>query len=214
MCWLHPKKLLIYFLLFATIVLAIVLAADVLVGREVKNTYSDIAAVPENKVGLVLGTSKYGPGGGPNLFFLYRIQAAQELFAAGKVKYLVISGDNSTVSHNEPRDMKAALVKLGVPEDKIFLDYAGFNTYDSVVRVNAIFEQTTFTIISQQFHNERALYIARHKGFAAVGFNAQAVPTAASWKTLLREKIARVKAIFDVAKNRQPKFLGETITIP
>ncbi len=176
--------------------------------------YSNLKQVPANKVGLVLGTSKWLRDGRPNLYFKYRIQAAYALYKAGKIKYILVSGDNGFESYNEPREMHNALVKLGVPSEAIVLDYAGFRTLDSVVRCKKVFGQQNVTIISQPFHNKRALYIASNYGMKAIGFNARDVNLYTGFKTQLREKLARVKVFIDLYLiNKQPKFLGDKIEI-
>lgn len=175
--------------------------------------YSKVDAIPKNKVGLLLGTSKYMPKGGINPYYAYRIDAAVALFNAGKIDFILISGDNAHISYNEPNTFKKDLVKRGIPADKIVLDYAGFRTLDSVVRAKAVFGQEHITIISQQFHNERALYIAQHFDLNAIAFNAQDVSNRYGLKTQIREYFARFKAFFDILLNVQPKFLGEQIVI-
>jgi len=175
--------------------------------------FNEINQIPHNKVGLLLGTSKFLKSGQPNMYFSNRITAAVELHEAGKIDYFVISGDNSRETYNEPLDMKNELMSNGVPENKIFLDYAGFRTYDSVIRMNKIFGQSTFTVISQEFHNRRALYIANRLGLNAIGFNAEDVSAYNGFKTKVREKFARVKVFIDFLTNSEPKFLGEMIEI-
>ncbi|MBC7862935.1 MAG: YdcF family protein, partial [Bacteroidia bacterium] len=122
-----------------------------------KQIFTDIESLPNNKVGLVLGTVKDASGGRRNLFFDYRIQAAAELFKEGKIKHIIVSGDNHIAGYDEPSDMRDALIAEGVPANCITLDYAGFRTLDSVVRCKKVFGQSKFTIISQKFHNERAV---------------------------------------------------------
>lgn len=176
--------------------------------------YNDIEKIPEQKVGLVLGTAKYIRGGQINLYFKYRIQAAKELYEAGKVSAFVVSGDNGHITYNEPREMYNALVEQGIPDSIIYMDYAGFRTLDSVVRMNKIFGQHSFIVVSQEFHNERAVYLARHKGLEAYGYNACDLKlNKLSIKTKIREKFARVKVFIDILLNKQPKFLGEPIEI-
>ncbi len=175
--------------------------------------YTDTSTIPHNKAGLLLGTSKTVRSGRPNQYFQNRIAAAVSLYKAGKIEAIVISGDNGRHTYNEPEDMKAELVAGGVPEEKIFLDYAGFRTLDSVVRMDKIFGQQSFTVISQDFHNRRALYIAQAKGLKAIGFNAQDVSAYYGFKTQLREKLARVKLFLDLWTNKSPKFLGEPVPI-
>ena len=169
--------------------------------------------MPEYKVGLLLGTSKYLKGGEPNPFFEKRIDAAILLMEKKKISYIIASGDNRTPSYNEPLRMKEELLKRGIPEEKIFLDFAGFRTLDSVVRCQKIFGQQSFVVISQKFHNERAVFIARAFGIEASAFNAQRVPIPEAPKTAIRECFAKVKAFIDVYTGESPKFLGEEVTI-
>ena len=175
--------------------------------------YTNATDIPYNKVGLLLGTSRTDKRGHPNLFYLYRIQAAEALIQQKKIKYLIISGDNSRKDYNEPEMMKADLVKAGIDSTIIFLDYAGFRTFDSIKRTKAIFGQDSVTIISQQFHNERAIYLASKEGITAIGFNAKNLPVRSGF-TFLREKLARVKVFADYIFGTQPKFLGEKVVIP
>lgn len=176
--------------------------------------FSDVNEVPEQKAALVLGASKYIRGGYPNPYFTYRIKAAKELYDAGKVSSFVLSGDNGLESYNEPEDMKAALMDLGIPDSVLYLDYAGFRTLDSVVRMKEIFGQNSFVVVSQEFHNERAVYLAQHFGLKAYGYNAKDVALGRiSYKTIFREKLARVKVFVDIMLNKQPRFLGEPIQI-
>ena len=162
---------------------------------EEKNYYT-IGSIPSNDVGLVLGTSKAVLGGKENMFFRYRMEAAARLYKEGKIKFLILSGNHDSVFYNEPNDMKKALMSLGVPENVMTLDFAGFRTYDSIIRCKEVFNQQKFTIISQPTHNARALFLAHQLGIDAVAFAAQDVPT--GYKTYLREYLARPKAILDV----------------
>lgn len=172
-----------------------------------------LSEIPKHKVGMVLGTAKYTVGGQINLFFLYRIDAVEKLYKADKIDYVLVSGDNGNTNYNEPQAFKEALVERGIPEEKIILDYAGFRTLDSVVRAKEVFGQNQLIIISQPFHNARAIYIANHFGIEAIGFNAQSVHYTVSIKVQLREYLARVKVFIDLLFKVQPKFLGEKILI-
>lgn len=163
---------------------------------------------------MLLGTSPTLRSGVRNPYFQNRIQAAAELYKAGKIKYILVSGDNHRTEYNEPEEMRKALIQKGVPEDAIFLDYAGFRTLDSVVRANKIFGQQKFTIISQQFHNQRAVYIASWYGLDTVGYNAKDVSLSVGLKVQVRELFARVKVFIDFLFNKSPKFLGEPIELP
>lgn len=201
-------------LFVAVLVALLIVSANYRVASTTKDQLFDtVAQIPHNKVGVVLGTAKYLAGGYENYYFTYRIEATAALYKAGKIDYVVVSGDNSRKEYNEPEDMEAALVAKGIPKDKIYLDYAGFRTLDSIYRMNVIFGQQAFTIISQPFHNERAIYIANHLGFDTVAFNAQDVSQKYGFKTLLREKFARVKVMLDNISNKKPKYLGTPVEI-
>lgn len=160
--------------------------------------FFDIDRLPSNDVALVLGTSKFVRSGKENLFFKYRMEATARLWKEGKIKYIILSGNNDSEYYNEPMDMQKALLKLGIPPDIMTLDYAGFRTFDSVVRCKEVFNQDKITIVSQNFHNARALYIGNHEGIEAIAFAAQDVPDGYSFRTLLREYMARPYAMLDV----------------
>ena len=175
--------------------------------------FTETDSIPDNNVGLLLGTSKYLRNGKSNQYFSNRISATVQLYKAGKIKNIVISGDNSKKNYNEPEDMKNELIKHGIPENRIYLDFAGFRTYDSVFRMKEIFGQDKFTIISQEFHNQRAVYIANSLNIDAIGFNAKDVNAYNGFKTKIREKFARVKVFIDLIFDKKPKFLGVKIEI-
>ncbi|ALR32363.1 hypothetical protein ATE47_18400 [Chryseobacterium sp. IHB B 17019] len=174
----------------------------------------NIADIPETKTALLLGTSKNLNSGVPNAYFYNRIQAAVDLYKSGKIKYIIVSGDNSTKDYNEPEDMLLTLTKYGIPQERIFLDHAGFRTLDSVVRAKEIFGQTKLIIISQKFHNERAVFLAKQNGIDAFGYNAKDVNKYAGFKTNMREYLAKTKAYWDLIFGVEPKFGGEKILIP
>ncbi|MCT2408238.1 YdcF family protein [Chryseobacterium antibioticum] len=173
-----------------------------------------ISDVPETKVALLLGTGKTLSNGMPNAYFYNRIQAAIDLYKSGKIKYIIVSGDNSTKDYNEPEDMQLTLMKYGIPKDRIVMDHAGFRTLDSVIRAKDIFGQNKLVIISQKFHNERAVFLARKNGMEAFGYNANDVNKYAGLKTNLREYLAKTKVYWDLLFGVQPKFGGEKILIP
>lgn len=176
--------------------------------------FSQIDSIPFNKVGLVLGTSKYLVNGNLNPYYIYRIDAAVRLYKAGKIKYIIVSGDNHTKGYDEPTDMRNSLMEEGIPAEKIYLDYAGFRTLDSVVRAKEVFQQENITFISQKFHNERALYLANKKGINAVGYNAKDVSKSFGKTINQREYLARVKMMLDLLLRKDPRFLGEEVNIP
>lgn len=204
-------------LLLSVFLLGVValVACNIWVIRSTENkVYSSVKEIPENDVALVLGTSKYSRTGRANLFFKSRIEAAVKLYNSGKVKHFLLSGDNSLPYYNEPQDMKKALMSHGVPQTAITLDYAGFHTFDSVVRSKLVFKQKKLTIITQDFHSYRALFISNHYGIDAAAFITDPIPSSYSFMTQARECLARCKAIVDLyVLHKQPKFLGEEIDI-
>jgi SanA protein len=176
--------------------------------------YKDSSTVPDNDVGLVLGTGPILGNGEPNWHFKVRIDAAAKLYYDGKVKHLLLSGDNHTQGYDEPTEMKMALVKKGVPESAMTLDYAGFRTLDSVVRAKKIFGQQRVTIVTEEFHAARAIFLARHSGLDSVVFCADSLPMKWAVRVELREIGARIKAVLDVyVFHRGPRFLGEKAPI-
>ena len=209
-------RIVLFLVISATIlsIVAIIYCNHVIDSVSGGKLYDDIEKIPYNKTALLLGTSKYLSRHTLNPYYAYRIQAALDLLHARKVKYIIISGDNSTVSYNEPYRMRADLMKAGIDSSVIYLDFAGFRTFDSMIRLKEIFSQDSVTVISQKFHNQRAIYIAAQEGIYAIGFNAKDVSTEQGIKVQLREKFARVKVFIDYLFNNQPKFLGSKITIP
>ena len=178
-------------------------------------TYDEIDAVPYHKVGVVLGTVPYLPNGRENFYFNSRMKAAADLYFAHKISYILASGDNHRRNYNEPESMRKALLALGVPDSAIVLDYAGFRTFDSMIRAKKVFGQDSFIVISQHWHNERAIFIARHHDMDVVGYDAKdAIVRKAYLKIFVREVLAKVKAVYDVCVGKQPKYLGEPVIIP
>jgi SanA protein len=174
----------------------------------------NITDVPARRVGLLLGTGKTTRGGWSNPHFVNRVQAAAELYRAGKIERILVSGDNHVKGYDEPTDMKDALVATGVPEQAIALDYAGFRTFDSIVRAKKVFGVSDCTVISDRFHNYRSLFIARRYGIDAVAYCAEDVPLRYSVKTKVRECAARLKAVLDLyVLHTKPHFLGAPVTI-
>lgn len=209
-------KIISYSLLISVVmVLLLIFFCNQAVTRSAKGKlYTAIEDIPYHKTGLLPGTAKYLSVGNLNPYYTHRLDAAIGLLRAGKISYIIISGDNSSIYYNEPAMMRADLLKAGIDSFRIFSDYAGFRTFDSVVRLKAIFGQDSVTIISQPFQNERAIYIASREGIAAIGFNAKDVNTSGSFKIQVREKLARVKVFIDYLLGTKPKYLGEKVLIP
>lgn len=176
--------------------------------------YDDVDSIPYNEVGMVLGTNPNTKYGNKNPYFFNRVDAVEMLYKAGKIKYVLISGDNKTKDYSEPDVMRNILVQRGVPADVVYIDYAGFRTLDSVVRAKEIFGQTKMTVISQKFHNERSIVLGEWQDMDIVGFNAKDVEVKRSmYRIMVREGFARVKLYLDMLFNKKPHFGGDPITI-
>jgi SanA protein len=209
-----PQRLLRYMIIFLAIVLVAIIGIVnyMVVSSTKKQIYSDVNLIPKNRVGLLLGTAKYKDKARHivNLYYQNRIDATVALYMAGKIDYVIVSGD-STTFYNEPALMKEDLVARGVPPGKIYMDNAGFRTLDSILRCRDIFGEDHFTIISQGFHNQRALYIANHKNITAIAYNA--ADGDSFWDATFREKLARVKMGLDLLLNKQAQYYGERVEI-
>lgn len=175
--------------------------------------YDDLLSLPPRQVGVVLGTAKYYRTGVINQYYLYRMQGALNAYNSSKVSYLLLSGDNALQSYNEPMTMRRDLIAAGISPADIVLDYAGFRTLDSIVRTRKVFDTNDFTIITQRFHCERALFIALHMGIQAQCY---AVSSPKNMMMVrLREVGARLGALFDLyILKREPRFLGPQVPIP
>ncbi len=197
-----------------TIPLVVIFLCNFIIESSAKRkTFSSIVNIPKNRVGLVLGTSKRITTGQANPYYSNRIQATVQLFEANKIDFVLVSGDNGSIYYNEPTTIQKDLIANGIPKDRIFLDYAGFRTLDSMVRANVVFGLDSVTVISQKFHNERAIYLAKQKGLHAIGFNAKDIKGQQGYKVQFREYFARVKVFIDLVLNTEPKFYGNKIEI-
>ena len=202
------KKRLRFFLwslcLFALLCLCVIFVCNLLVVNNAEGkAYSDIDSIKYNKVGLLLGTTPQARIGRiTNYFFIYRIDAAEQLYRAGKIEKILISGDEHSLDGiNEPECMRDSLVERGIPAEDIYLDGKGYRTINSVINANKVFGLKSFTIISQEFHNERALYQAEHLGLDVENlqaFNAKMPTSRRAYLTSIREYFARVKMFMDL----------------
>lgn len=200
--------------LIATVLFSVYANLDIS-RRAERNLYTTVRDVPEHTVGIVLGTSWASRSGSQNHFFTYRIQAAAALYRAGKIQYILASGDNQFLSYNEPRRMRQELIALGVAPQHIYLDFAGFSTLDSIYRAKEVFQLDRAIVISQAFQNERALFLGNAAGMNLDGFNARSVDGYGGFMVSVREFFARTKAYADVyLLNTRPRFLGEPLIIP
>ena len=189
---------------FAVICLALMLICNQMVVKNAEGkVFSDIDSIKYNKVGVLLGTTPQARIGRiKNYFFIYRIDAAEQLYKAGKIKKILISGDEHSLDGvNETECMRDSLVARGVPASAIILDGKGYRTIYSVVNANKVYGLKSFTIISQEFHNERAIYQAEHLGLDVENiqaYNAKDPKSRRAYLTTIREYFARVKMFMDL----------------
>ena len=163
--------------------------------------YDNVKEIPYKEVGLLLGTSPTTINGWTNIYYTYRIDAAVKLYKAKKISRILISGDGKEKSYDEPKYMRRELIKRGIPAHKITLDKKGLRTYDSVINAKETFGLSNFTVISQRFQNERAIYLAGHNDIDAIGFNAKDAPNQkgkSAIKVRIREVFAKVKVFMDL----------------
>ena len=177
--------------------------------------YDSVAEIPARPLALVLGTAKYTTDGRVNLYYRARIDAAAALYRSGKAQYFIVSGDNRSLSYNEPAQMRSDLIKAGVAADHIQPDYAGLRTLDSVLRADKVFGNRDYIIVSQPFHNARAVFLARKNGQQVIAYNA-ADPAILQYrlKTQVREIAARLRAVWDVLRGTEARHYGDPIPFP
>ncbi|MGX2957231.1 SanA/YdcF family protein [Ursidibacter arcticus] len=170
--------------------------------------YTDIDKLPEREYAVVLGTAKYYPSGSPNLYYKYRLDAAMQVYRANKSSYFLMSGDNKTAYYNEPKTMTNDVRRMGMQNQYILQDYAGYNTLDSIIRADKVFKLPSFTIISQRFHCERALFIAKFHQIDAICFVAKYPEQ--HYKVRIRELFARTAMVFNLLIGTQATTLEES----
>ena len=209
------KKAVIIFAVTMVFAFGYAVIADIIIDNSTESKlYTSASEIPKHNVGVVLGCSKYLSNGRINTFFKNRISAAVDLYRNNKINYIIVSGDNSRKDYDEPGDMKESLIDAGIPAEHIYCDYAGFRTLDSIVRAKKIFGCDSITVISQKFHNKRAVFIANHFDISAVGFNAEEVSAYNSLKTKIREQIAKAYTLLDLyILDTKPRFYGPAVHI-
>ncbi len=207
------KKLLFVLAAIAAGVFLAGIVADIYVANAgAKNIYSKIEDLPRAQAVLVPGAAVYR-GGRMSAVFYDRVCTALEVYRAGIVKKILVSGDHSRDDYDEVNVAKDFFLKNGVLPQDIFVDYAGFDTYDSIYRAKHIFQAQSLIIATQEFHLPRALYLAREIGIEASGMKADLRAYDLGFYNFLRENAARVKAFLDVAANAQSRYLGNVIPI-
>ena len=179
-------------ILVSLLAVAVIVIPHAVISSYGRYSFDRLERVPPVYCAILLGTSKYVRGGRRNLYYKYRIEAAIKLYSSGKCRKIIVSGDNGTKYYNEPRAMKEDLIKAGVRKEDVICDYAGFRTLDSIIRFKKIFGRQRGVVVSQKFHNERAIYIGRAYGIELYGYNALDVGVRSGLKTRLREVLSRV----------------------
>lgn len=204
-------------LAFGAVVLAVVLASWFAERSIDRFSESFLVTQPDRlpaiDVALVLGTAPIGPQGGPNRYLEYRLDAAASLWQSGRVKFLLVSGDNRGRDYDEPTSMRAGLIARGVPASAIYRDFAGVRTLDSILRARDVFGQTRLIVVSQRFHLTRAIFLARLAEIEAWGFEARDVDSPYSVWTELRRYPSALRAFWDVWLDTQPRHGGAPIVI-
>lgn len=196
-------------LILATFISIIIICDQSVAYNAEGRLFDNVDSIPHREVGLILGTSPISMWNGRrNYYFDHRIKAGAELYKARKVDWLVVSGGdyrNTENGYDEPVAMRDSLMKQGVDSTRIILDYDGTRTLNSIAKMRDVYGQDSITIISQKYHNERALYQAKHLGIDAIGFNAKTPGKRTSWwRNRGREVLARVKLFIDVARGLHP----------
>lgn len=210
------KKYLTYSIIgiFSICLLIIAISYIVVSGNESGRTYENVNEIPHNKFGLLLATSPITRGGAHNFYFENRIKSAEELYKAGKIDYIIASGGDYRKEHkfgcDEPQAIKDSLVARGIPSERVILDYDGLRTLNSIVKAKEVYGLDCLTLISQKYHNERAIYLADKVGLKAIGYNAEPSPIRRNRiKNTIREFFARPKMFIDLAFGNLPKFKAE-----
>jgi SanA protein len=160
--------------------------------------YNDTDHLPKSNFGIVLGTNKYLLEGGINVYFADRVAAAGKLYHAGSIKKIVVSGHVEGRYYNEPEQIKAALVKLGVDTPDIVIDTTGDRTLKTVKNLKLMGINDSVVIISQKFHNQRAVFLAREMGVESTGYNVPDQLSKKNYKTYIREVFAKTMAFLEV----------------
>lgn len=203
----------IFFIMLVSSIGLVIYTNDLVQSNAKDSVFDEVEKIPRTKVGLLLGTSKYLSNGSINLYYKYRIEAATSLYMSSRISRIIVSGDNGSKDYDEASDMRYDLIASGIDSNHIYLDYAGFRNFDSMKRLKEIFDQDTAIVVSQKFHNERAIYIGDRLGMHIIGFNAKDVGQHYGFRTQIREYLARVKMFIDFYIGVEPKFLGEKIEI-
>ena len=196
-------KLLIKGILLSVLAIVTIIASCnmIVIHYSKDRLYDNVKDIPYKEVGLLLGTSPRTKDGHANIYYTYRVEAAVKLYKAKKIGRILISGDGREKNYDEPKYIRRDLIKRGIPANKIILDRKGLRTFDSVIRAKEVYGYSEFTVISQKFHNERAVFLAGHNDMDAIGFNAKDAPNQkgkSAKRMRIRELLAKVKIFTDL----------------
>lgn len=206
-------KLIKILLIFSLIAVIAIVSINVYVHTNSKPfIYKNEYNGPSCYTAIVLG-AKVSKSGNLSYILQDRMDGAIQLYRNGKIKRFLLSGDHGQADYDEVNSMKAYLIGKGIHTNDIFLDHAGFDTYNTMVRAKEIFNVTDAIIVTQEFHLSRSVYIARQKGLIAYGFCADKRAYGSINRLIIREFIANVKAFIEVAIDKQPRFSGSPIPI-
>lgn len=193
------------------VVIGVIICYVIVSANASGRTYNNADEVPHNRYGLLLATSPINHQGQRNYYFENRITAAVDLYRAGKIDTIIASGGNYVGKHkygcNEPVAIRDSLVARGIPAERIILDFEGTRTLNSIVKAKEVYKIDSLTLISQKYHNERAIYQADHYKLHAIGYNA--LPSHIlkyRIKNTLREYLARPKMFLDMLTGKRPQF--------
>jgi SanA protein len=167
--------------------------------------------IPKNKVGIIFGAGINGDK--PSKYLKDRLDAGIKLFKAKKINKILLSGDNGSDAHDELTVMKIYCFKNGIDTTKIYIDYAGFDTYSTMFRAKNIFKIDKAILITQEYHLNRAIYIGNNLGIESIGFSANQGEYRNYNYVRFREYFSICKSVIDVIRNREPHFLGTEINI-
>lgn len=180
--------------------------------RRYSLSHTSVQDIPRRHVAIVFGAGLYD-GDKPTSYLRTRVETAVRLYKAKRVDKLLMTGDNSVASYNEPAAMLKLAEKLGVPKRDVVLDYAGRNTYDSCYRAKYIFKVNSATVVTQGYHLPRALMTCRGLGIDAVGVAAEHDGRDFTASYIMREWLSTDKAVFELIIKPKPTILGPPLPI-
>lgn len=205
------KHFLVFIVWFIVLLSAVIFLVNLLIYATTSSyIYKNVADVPKAQTAIILGAGIYSDGTLSSIL-KNRVDKAIELYKEKKISKILVSGDNSTIEHNEVNPVRNYLLRKGIPSEDIFLDHAGFDTYSTMYRARDIFKVSSVIIATQSFHLPRAVFIARNLGMEAYGIRAD--ERNVHIKNYIREIFANEKAVFDLVFHTKPKFLGKAIPI-